>query len=406
MSAYEYVATDCSGLRKTGVVSASSLGDAQRSLRISGFYPSNLMERWSLPDSLAKLFSRQPDPQEMSDLCREASMLLANAVPLDRTLSLLALHRQGKLGAAIRRMEHLVLQGYSLGQAMQGETAIPALMWQTVRSAEMSGNLSRVFEDLSEHFEITAQDESKVKATLFYPKVIVVFALFILVFILTFLMPSYIEVYVNSEMALPTPTRILVDLTDLFNHFWFIAIPFLAISFTLLRTGWRRLRSTMAWESFELSLPVLGALQQNRLLAQLCRTLAMLLQVGIPLDRVLLSCEGLPQQGIWRDSIQKARQQVVRGVSFAEAMDSTDCFPDSFIQLLLIGSEGGDLLQMLPKAAGYYTRQANTSSEKLLQLLQPIIMLGVALLIGALAVSLLLPLYNQADLVNSISGMR
>jgi type IV pilus assembly protein PilC len=162
----------------------------------------------------------------------------------------------------------------------------------------------------------------------------------------------------------------------------------------------------MLWERWVLRIPFYGLYQRDRMIAQLCRTLFVLLSVGAPLDKAILGCINLPEKRVWREALAYARIKVISGVSFAEALAETNCFPESFIQLVHVGSSGGSLIEMLPKAAVYFNAQAGLRSEKMLQLMQPLLMTLVAICVGGIAVALLLPLYGQMDLIRNLSDLR
>ncbi|MCL2498101.1 MAG: type II secretion system F family protein [Symbiobacteriaceae bacterium] len=407
MANFAYTGNNQGGKKVQGVVEAVSAAEAARLLRQEGLFPTHIALRQSWHNLLQRqiVWNRNINLQEVSDFCREAALLLANATPLDRTLQLLAHHRNSPLGEALRRAERSVLQGSSLGQALQREEGIPALLWQSIRSAELSGDLPKVFEELADHYTTEALQESRASAALFYPRLVLLFAVLIVGFILIFLMPSYVDVYTRTDIALPWPTQLLLDISNAMVAYWGIILPLLFALYLLMVRSWRRLRVHPNWEKLELRLPYYGEYLRDRMLAQLSRTLAVLLQVGVPLDLALLSCENLPERRIWRAAVHRVRQQVTVGVAFATAMEATGCFPESYVQLLHVGSESGSLELMLPKSAAYYTHQANVRGEKLLSLLQPVVMLGVAMVVGALAVALLLPLYSQMDLVNNLSNI-
>jgi len=293
-----------------------------------------------------------------------------------------------------------------LGQTLQRESAIPQLLWQSIRAAELSGNVAGVLQELAEYYETEAIQEAQVSSTLFYPKVLLFFTAMIATFIVVFLLPSYLQVYTANNVQLPEATRILLAIYDFMSNYWYVVIPGLLLCLVLFQFSWRRLRVHPIWERAELRLPLYGDYLRERMLAHVCRALATMLSVGIPLDRALHSCENLPEKKLWRDAIRYAYSQVSMGGNFAEAMKETGCFPESFIQLLSIGSAGSDLTAVLPKAAAYYSRQAKGRGEKLLTLLQPTAMVGASLIIGALALALLLPLYSQMDVLQNIQGVR
>lgn len=407
MSEFWYRGIDGNGRSEHGYLQAETRSAAAARLRSKGIYPQAVYARQlsKLLKTELRFGSATIDAGELSEFCREAALLLQSGLPMDRMLYLTAAKRSSAFSALLRRLAQAVEQGLSLAQACRSEEALPPLIWQSLRAAELSDRITEVFEGLALYYQEEHRLRSKLRNALFYPRIVLIFALLITVFIMQFLLPSYLELFQRNGAALPMATAILVKTWEILRIAWpILLLLFIGLRQSLMSRRAANLLHRAALERLLLRLPYLGTYLQAQMLAQLCRTISLLLAAGVSMDRVLLSVERMPRLRFWQEGVRQARSRVLSGMALSAALAASRCFPDELLQLVQIGEVGGRLVPMLENAAHYYASRVETNSEKLLQVVQPLLMLLLAVFIGALTAALLLPLYTQLELVGRISG--
>ena len=393
----------------SGTLQADSLSSARHKLHRIGVYVCVLdavqEPRWRKLLSNAVLFQHTPSANDLSEFCRQAAVLLRLQVPLDRVLHLCAEKQKDCMKRILVKAIEAVEHGYSLGQAFQQQPQMPPLVWQCLRAAELGDSLPEILERLSMFYGDEHKRKGKIRSALFYPQMVLCIAILVAAFILVYLLPSYVDTFEQARLDMPGPTRALLSIWDaLSNHSVLLVLVILACAM-VIRSLYLRFRESSVVEQVLLRVPVVGDFRKAHILTLLCRTLAMLLHVGIPLDRALLSSESIAFSKYWQNILKDVRYEVSAGRSLAAAMDAKQCFPTQLLQLLYIGEEAGGIADLLSGAGAFYDDQVSLTSERLVQIIQPLAMLLIALVIGGLAVAMMLPLYAQLDFSNYLSGI-
>jgi type IV pilus assembly protein PilC len=233
-----------------------------------------------------------------------------------------------------------------------------------------------------------------------YPLVVLTFASLVLVFMLMFIVPVFVKVFDQLEGELPRPTQIIVDLSNILRNWWFVIFPTIG----LLIWVFRRLKQTepgrRRWDAFKLRLPMrIGEVVRKIALARFSRTLSSLVSGGVDIIKALEITSATAGNWVVERSLDHVRVRVEEGVPISEPLAADPVFPAMVSQMVKIGEETGELDKMLGKIADFYEDEVDTSIQSLTSIIEPVMMIGVGIMVGTIVISMYLPMFKMLSLV-------
>lgn len=327
---------------------------------------------------------------------RQFATLLEAGILLINALELLAEQTESPaLKAALENISEEVQEGQSLSEGMgQYPELFPTLLVQMVRSGEVSGNLQDVLDRMATYYEKQQVLREKISTALTYPLVVSVFAILITVFLLLFIVPIFGDMYASMGEELPLITRLVLGLSSFIRNYWWV---FFLIAFFLI-WGFQKMRKEDAGnrliDYISLKLPILGDFIQKAVLARMTQTLSSLINSSVPiLQAVEVTSEVVGNQ-IVKDILLESRDALERGESLAKPMEDSWVIPPLIIQMIHVGEESGALDEMLGRVATIYDRQINEASDKLQSLIEPVLIIFLAIIIGIIVLSIVVPMFG------------
>jgi type II secretory pathway component PulF len=406
MTVFAYKAVGADGRQQAGTLPAASRAAAISQLSASGLLPVEVNESGSHAVRIAvptqRLTGGRVSQKHVESFTRELSTLLAGGVPLSRALHLL--RREASSPAAGRLWEQVhddVVGGMSLADALgQHPAAFSTIYVAMVRAGEAGGFLDVVLAQIAD-FRTREQDlKGKVLAALIYPCVLGVLATVVLVLLLTFFIPRFASIFADFGAALPALTRLILFMSGLVTSYGiFVAGGVLAAVLLFKRaitteTGRRRLERTI------LKLPLVGRVVSHFALVRFCRMLGTLLGAGVPLIAALrVAKEAIGNQTL-ADTVADGIEAVQRGASLARSLGSASLmFPASVMEMIAIAEETGRLDKELVRLSIVYESELDRRLRMLVALAEPLLLVGMAGLIGMVVLGMLLPIFNLQDLI-------
>lgn len=348
-----------------------------------------------LPPSLREFFVRQRKPklQDVATFTQQLANLLNSGMPLTVALnSMTHLESKGIPSSISRQLKQDVMEGRSLSDAMSKQPIIFSDMYvNMVRAGEQSGALVEVLRRLADHFNRFAEVQSKFVSALIYPAVVTCVGVGIIIFFMTYMLPKFKEIFVGIKVPLPAATQMLMDVGDLIlsPSFWVISGLVLAALIVLIM----RFRSTpggrRAIDGWKMNFPVIGKVMKLNLYAQFSRTLATLLQNGVPVLTALKITEQVIPNAILKEAIGQTREAVTDGKTIAQPMARSKVFPQLMIDLIRIGEETGDVPGALRNLADTYENELILSLRVMTNLVEPVMIIVMAVGVGFLLFSIL-----------------
>jgi type IV pilus assembly protein PilC len=392
---FVYEGKDKGGKTVRGEIRAAGENMAQAALRRQGITVSSVKKQkagsgGSVSEKDVALFTRQM-----------ATMMKAG-VPLLQAFDIVS---KGASNPAVARLlieiKTEVETGSSLAQSFRKYPLyFDALYCNLVAAGEAAGILEALLDRLAIYKEKTLAIKSKIKSALFYPVSIIVVAIVITAVIMIFVIPAFKSVFASFGADLPTPTLIIMGISDWTVANWYIVFPAMGGAVYGFLEAWKRsLAVQIFMDKLSLKMPVFGSLLRKAAIARWTRTLSTMFAAGVPLVEALDSVGGASGNYVYLQATIKIKQEVSTGTSLTVAMQNANVFPSMVLQMCMIGEETGALDAMLGKVADFFEAEVDDAVEALSSLMEPIIMVVLGTLIGGMVVAMYLPIFKLGGAV-------
>ena len=371
-----------------GFVSTQKSNDKKRSFALA------------LPPALRDFFTRQRKPklQDLATFTQQLANLLQSGMPLTVALnSMTHLETKGISAEVSRQLKQDVMEGKSLSEAMAKHPIIFSDMYvNMVRAGEQSGALVEVLRRLADHYSRFAEVQSKFVSALIYPAVVTAVGFGIIIFFMTYMLPKFKEIFTGLKIELPLATKTLIAIGDLFvsPSFWIIVgLTISAITVLILRFKSSPAGRKMI-DSWKLRMPIFGNVVKLNLFCQFSRTLATLLQNGVPVLTALKITEQVVPNEVIKEAIAQTREAVTDGKTIAQPMAKSKVFPQLMIDLIKIGEETGDVPGALKNIADTYENELILALRVMTNLIEPVLIIIMAVGVGLLLFSILSAMFT------------
>ena len=397
MPSYSYVAINRAGKQVKDNVDASSIETAKNSLRAIGYTILEIKELSVLNQDIELPFLGNPTAKDMAIFCRQFQSILRAGVPVSTVLSMLGQQTENKkLAAAIREMQADIEKGETLAGSMRKHPKIfTAMLCNMIAAGEESGNLEESFSQMEEWFDKAKKTKAAVGKAMVYPCVLIFVMIVVLIVMMAKIIPNFLATFEEMNMELPGVTRAVMAVSDWFVAWWWL----LSIVLVVLVVGGvlfgRTNRGKHVYGWLTRKIPVVKLLVVRSACATFCRTLALLLGSGLSLtDSLELVAQNMGNI-YFKEAVQTCRSMVSQGWPLNTALRNTGLFPPMVYNLVAIGEETGDLQEMLTKTADYYDDEVQDATASLLALMEPAIMLFLAVFVLIIVLSIFLPMMNM-----------
>lgn len=355
----------------------------------------------SLFARLGRARHRRLSQKEIGILTRELATLLEAGMTLDRSLQILVdLTDQEHLVRVLSDLQERVRGGASFSSALDAQDGqFPRLYVNMVKAGEASGALDQVLDRLADYLERVAELRQTVTSALVYPAILLFVAAFSVILLLVFVVPQFTVLFEDMGAALPLPTRIVVATGDLFRNYWWAMLCVIALLAVVLE---RWLQNPLVRARFDhrvLDLPLFGDLIWKLETARLCHTLSTLLKNGLPLLSALTLAREVVSNRKLSGLLHEAGDDLKHGRGLAGPLARLQALPDLALQMIRVGEESGSLDAMLAKVASIYDRETRNSVQSLLTLLEPILIIGLGVVVAGIIMSILMAILGANELV-------
>lgn len=398
---YTYRVRDRRGALLTGEIVGDSRDLVLTRLREMKYVPLEVKPK---SGGLQREFSLRPGRVKIKDLAvfsRQFSTMINSGLPLLRSLSILEDQTEStQLKKIVGNIRVEVEKGSSLSAALSNHPkAFSRLYVSMTRAGETAGNLDAVLLRLADSLETEVALRHKIKSAMTYPVVVMVMVLLILTAMLLFVVPTFEGLYASLGGTLPLPTRLLLGLSDAFRKYFLFFIG-AAVGMGFLFRRWKNSeKGRMRWDAFKLKAPIFGRLFHKTALSRFSRTLGVLNRSGVPILQSLEIVRETVNNAVVAAAVKDVAVAVKEGESIARPLSEHDVFPPMVVQMLAVGEETGELDTMLEKVADFYDDEVTAAVESLTSLIEPVMIAVVGGAVGAIVISLYLPLFNIINLI-------
>lgn len=404
MAAYAYLALDAQGRQHKGLLEADSPRQARALLRERQLSPLQVSAARAREDEQPRhglRLSRGLSAAELALLTRQLATLIQAALPIEEALRAAAAQAaSARVKGMLLAVRSGVLEGQSLAQSLAAfPAAFPELYRATVAAGEHAGHLGLVLEQLADYTEQRQQSRQKIQLALLYPLILMIASLTIVGFLLGYVVPDVVKVFVNTGQSLPTLTRGLIAVSALVKHWGWLILLLLAGGLVLLRLWLRPPARRQRWHALQLRLPLFGRLLRATQTARFASTLAILCRSGVPLVEALAIAAAVIGNLHIRHKVMLAAQQVREGSSLTRALQASEEFPPMMLHMIASGEKSGELEQMLARTARNQENDLAAQVAMLVGLFEPFMLVFMGGVVLLIVLAILLPILSLNQLV-------
>lgn len=407
MPVYEYKALDKNGKSRKGIVNADSAGAARKKLRASGNYPISIRESVAKESgqeqgkSISFSIFTRISAKEVHIFTRQLATLLGANIPLVSALaSLVTQTSNPAFKKIIAQIKESVNEGNTLTSAMAEFPRVFSNVYvNMVRAGEASGSLDIVMERLADFGEKQEELRGKLSTALIYPCIMALICIGVLVLLITYIIPNITHVFVEMDQVLPLPTRVLIEVSDFLKVYWFAAGVILLALIAGMRFFMQTSTGRALWDILILKIPIVGRVMQKIILARFASTLGSLLQSGVALITSMEIVKTIVNNSQIANVVDEAIVQIREGKSMTISLSNSPWFPPMFIQMVGVGEQAGNLENMLNKVAKAYEREVESAVTGMTALIEPLMIVVMGGVVGAIIISILLPIFEMNQMV-------
>jgi len=398
MPRFDYQGRDGAGARTSGTIDAGSLDAAAGQLGELGITPLDIREA---PEPRTGTLRRRlgldnPSRVDVIMFARQMYTLTRSGVPLIRGLTHLAEStRNPVMKETIEAIIDDLESGRELGGAMARHPSVfSPLFVSMVRVGESSGRLEESFERMHHYLEREADTIQQIKSAVRYPAIVLVAMGAAIMVLMTFVVPVFANVFDRFDAELPLPTQILIAVSGFFASYWWVILLLGVLAFVAFRQWIRTEEGALAWGRRKLRIPVVGDILLRGTLARFARALSMSQRSGVPiLEAMNVVASAVDNAWVTR-RILAMREGIEHGESLSRTAARSDVFTPLVIQMLSIGEESGRIDEMVDEVAEFYEREVAYDVQNLSTLIEPVLTIGLAVLVFILALGIFLPLWD------------
>lgn len=397
---YRYKAVTQSGQIVEGFYEANSESDVLSMIKGKDYMPISV-EKDIEADAQVQLFKPKVKKKDLAVFCRQFYTMIDAGLGIVKCLDILAIQTENKtLRKAIISINEDVQKGFILSEAMKKHKKIfPTILTSMVEAGEVSGNLDTIMERMAIHFEKENRLENKIKSSLIYPAALIVVSIAVVIFMLVAVLPTFVGMFEGSDAPLPGATQFLINLSDSLKTHWYIyggVLVALVSGITLFK---RSDDGRRFFDNLKIKLPFIKVTTSKIITSRFTRTLSTLMSSGIPLIKSMEVVGKVVNNVVVEESINEGIDNIRKGIPLSRTIKDVGIFPPMVDSMIKIGEESGSLDEILFKTADFYDDEVETSLQRMTTLIEPILIVGMAVVIGFIVIAMALPMF---DVVNTI----
>lgn len=394
MARFKYTAVGADGVQVRAVGEANSVLSLENDLLRNGLTPTRVREKKGL--SQITVTKERVPRTEIMHFSRQLAAFVRSGIPINEALRVVGESASNaRFRIILAEIEEMLQGGVPFSEAVARHAEVfPNYYVSILRSAEMTGQLDVVLDQLSLYIERDLEARSKLKAALTYPAVIGVMSVVTMVVMVAFVLPRFVVFFEDLNSELPLPTRMLLGFSKLFSTWWWL-VALLVIGFTavFIISGKTDQGRYIRHKMF-LKIPLIGEIIEFSVIERFCRVIAAMMRAGVPLPEAMQSAIESSNNKVFERGLVEARDAMIQGDGIAGPIAATELFPSAAVQMIRVGEETGTLDQQIDGAAQYYTRELEYKLKKLTTLFEPAAILFMGFVVGFVAVALVSAMYG------------
>ncbi|MDA8080400.1 MAG: type II secretion system F family protein [Actinomycetota bacterium] len=391
---FSYKALDRAGNSINGIEKAASMGAAHVALIERGFEPLEMAAKTSILNF--EITKKKVPRKEIMNFSRQLGVFMKAGIPIMEALEVIMEETSGKmLKTVLAGLIDSLRNGDTFAAAAAGHPeAFPNFYVGILESAELTGNLDVVLNQLADYLDRDIKAKGKITAALIYPSVVAVMSVVTIAILAVFVLPRFVTFFKSMHAKLPLATRLLMDFSGYISKWWFVILAILVFIVGGFATMRRSSAGKAKLDSWLLKLPVIGELTQVAVLERVCSILASLLKAGVDLPRSMAVTAESANNAVYRMALEQVREEMMEGQGLASPIARTGLFPGAAKQMFRVGEETGTLDQQLEVAAEYYSQELDNKVDRVTALFEPAVIIAMGIVVGFVAVALISAMYG------------
>ena len=401
MAVYFYEAVSSAGETVRSTFEAESREEVLSMLEKKNLFPLKIEEGGAVDKEIKSIqFFRRVKLKDIAFFCRQVYALLNAGVPIADALQLISGQIENKvLQVAVTEVSDEVQTGVSFSEAMKKHDVFPELLVHMIEAGEASGTLTFVMRRMAEDYEKEYKMQKRISGAMIYPALIIVIAVCAVIFIVTSVLPRFVEMFASVNVDLPVATQMLVSLSEFLQQNWLI----LFVALILLIIGCRYIIRTSQgryWiDTLKITLPVIGEVNNKIIMARFSRTLASLLNSGIPIMQSLEYVAAVLGNELVSEKLLVVKDEISKGVNLTDSIRKTNVFDDIVVHMIKIGEDSGTLDEIMENTAEVYDQEVEVAIQGLTSLIEPLMIVIMAVVVGLIVFSIITPMFDIAKSV-------
>ncbi len=395
MPAYAYEAVDKMGRKKRGNIEAASPDRAQSMLKGEGLIPLKVSEQ-SFLNKDVNIGGSGVSKRDLSVFCRQFVSILNAGVPIVDAMGMMEDQTENKrLKKALGEVKANIAKGESFANALRERSDIfPSMMINMVEAGEASGSIDVSLDRMASQFEKDTKLSALIKKALIYPIVVVCVAIVVMIVMMAFVIPNFMDMFKDMDTKMPALTLAVMGAADFFKAYWYLIVGIIVVIVIGLKVFSASQVGTEFLAKAAISIPAFKEFTIKTSSSRLARTLATLTSSGISMiDALDISAKTMTNY-MFRQAVLECKEEVKKGVPLSEPLKRSGLFPPMVVHMTKIGEETGDMDSMLTKMADYYDEEVENATQNLLSVMEPAIILVIAVFVGILVGACVMPMLS------------
>ena len=402
---YKYLARDKYGIKREGEIDAENISSAEDWLRKQGFVDIKLSEKSTKSEAQKKkkdlaLFKKKVKEQDLAIFTRQLGAMIGAGISIAQALEILSEQLPNPtLKDSIAAVKDDVITGMSISKAMAKHPKVfPPFLVNLIAAAEESGKLDETLKRATTYYEKLAAIKGKIKSASWYPTAVLVIATIIVLGLLTFVVPTFAQIYNSFGGELPFLTQLLIDISNNLKENILFILGFLIIFFLINRIFYKTYQGKKFYHNLFLKIPLIGKILHKGALAKFARTFATLISGGVPIIRAVEIASSTVGNTLIEESLEKTKNDIEKGKPINQSLDKK-YFPPMFIAMAAVGENTGRLDEMLDTIANFYEDEVDREVDALISTLEPMLMVVIGGIVGFILIALYLPIFKMGELI-------
>jgi type IV pilus assembly protein PilC len=396
MAIYSYECLTKQGQIITGEVSAEASNQAIDKLRSNGL---SILELKEVKERATSSFLSNEKPVKMGDITlfsRQLASMLGAGIPVTRAINTLGKQAENPtLRKALQKIAVNVEGGMSLTEAFSAYPKIfNKLYLSMLKAGEIGGMLEPTLLRLSDQLQKEKKLKDNVKSAMSYPKMIGIFTIVVFIAMVVFMVPIF-QGFIPKTAEIPGITQMIFDVSASIRNQWYIWLGAIVAIVTAIILFMKSKTGHNLWENIKLKIPIFGPIMLKSVIARFTRTLATLLEGGIPVVQALESAGPTSGSDVLADTVKLATKRIEEGKSIASTLEESEVFPPMVTHMIAVGEESGTLPQLLDKVAEFYEEEVDVTTKGLQSLIQPILLIFIGVFVGGMLIALYMPIFTS-----------